>query len=100
MAQRGRKSKLQVETEAAEALATSIKFERRYVGEDGLIEVWKYDVRKNSNGPYETTIEYPKGTKTFEQIQEALPKTKRRYLNPETGKDVAYTRAKELGLIK
>lgn len=100
MAQRGRKSKLQVETEAAEALATSTKFERRYVGEDGSIEVWKYDVRKNSNGPYETTIEYPKGTKTFEQIQEALPKTKRRYLNPETGKDVAYTRAKELGLIK
>jgi hypothetical protein len=45
-------------------------------------------------------MEYPKGTKTFEQIQEALPKTKRRYLNSETGKDVAYTRAKELGLIK
>jgi hypothetical protein len=99
MAQRGRKSKLQVETAAAEALALSIKFERRYVGEDGSVEVWKFDTRKNANGPYETTMEYPKGTKTFEQIQEALPKTKRRYLNPETGKDVAYSRAKELGLI-
>ena len=99
MAQRGRKSKLQVETEAAEALASSIKFERRYVGEDGSVEVWKFDTRKNTNGPYETTMEYPKGTKTFEQIQEALPKTKRRYLNPLTGKTVAYTRAKELGLI-
>ena len=99
MAQRGRKSKLQVETAAAEALALSIKFERRYVGEDGSVEVWKFDTRKNTNGPYETTMEYPKGIKTFEQIQEALPKTKRRYLNPETGKDVAYSRAKELGLI-
>jgi hypothetical protein len=44
-------------------------------------------------------MEYPKGTKTFEQMQELLPKTRRRYLNPETGKDVAYTRAKELGLV-
>ena len=99
MAQRGRKSKLQVETEAAEALATSIKFERHYVDEDGSVEVWKYDIRKNPNGPYETAMEYPKGTKTFEQMQELLPKIKRRYLNPETGKDVAYSRAKELGII-
>jgi hypothetical protein len=99
MAQRGRKSKIQVEAEAAEALATSIKFERRFVGEDGSVEIWKYDIRKNPNGPYETIMEYPKGTKTFEQMQELLPKTRRRYLNPETGKDVAYTRAKELGLV-
>ena len=98
MAQRGRKSKLQVETEAAEALATSIKFERRYVDEDGSVEVWKYDIRKNPNGPYETAMEYPKGTKTFEQMQELLPKTKRRYLNPETGKEIGWLRYKQLGL--
>jgi hypothetical protein len=60
--------------------------------------VWWF-IRKNPNGPYETIMEYPKGTKTFEQMQELLPKTRRRYLNPETGKDVAYTRAKELGLV-
>ena len=43
-------------------------------------------------------MEYPKGTKTFEQIQEALPKTKRRYLNPETGKEIGWLRYKQLGL--
>ena len=100
MAKRGRPSKQQVEAASAEALATSTKFERRYKSEDGSVEVWKFDMRKNPNGPYETIMEYPKGTKTFEQLQEALPKTKRRYLNPLTGKEVAYTRAKELGLIK
>jgi len=99
MIKRGRPSKIQIETAAAEALATSIKFERTFNNEDGSIDVWKYDMNKNPNGPYETITSYPKGTKTFEQIQELLPKTKRRYLNPETGKDVAYTRAKELGLI-
>jgi hypothetical protein len=29
-----------------------------------------------------------------------LPKTKRKYLNPKTGKMVAFGRAKELGLVK
>lgn len=100
MTKRGRPSKIQVEAAAAEALAISIKFERTFKNEDGSIDVWKYDMNKNPNGPYETTTSYPKGTKTFEQMQEALPKTKRRYLNPLTGKEVAYTRAKELGLIK
>jgi hypothetical protein len=99
MAQRGRKSKLQVEAEAAEALATSIKFERTFINEDGSTDIWKYDMNKNPNGPYETITSYPKGTKTFEQIQEALPKTKRRYLNPENGKEIGFTRAKELGLV-
>jgi hypothetical protein len=99
MTKRGRPSKQETEAAVAEALALSTKFERRYVGEDGSVEVWKFDTRKNTNGPYETTMEYPKGTKTFEQMQELLPKTRRRYLNPETGKDVAYTRAKELGLV-
>jgi hypothetical protein len=33
-------------------------------------------------------------------VEDKLPKTKRRYINPKTGKEVAYSRAKELGIIK
>lgn len=76
------------------------KFERVYNNEDGSKQVWKYDLDKNKNGPIETTIEYPKGTVTYEQLQDALPKTKRKYLNPKNGRYVAYFRAKELGLVK
>ena len=74
------------------------KFERVYKNSDGSKEIWKYDMSKNPNGPYETNIEYPKGTLTFEQIQEQLPKTKRRYLNEINGKYVNYLRAKQLGI--
>ena len=31
-------------------------------------------------------------------MQELLPKTKRRYLNPETGKEIGWLRYKQLGL--
>jgi hypothetical protein len=76
------------------------KFERIYLDEDGTKQIWKYDITKNATGPYETTIEYPKGTKSFEQIQELLPKTKRKYINPNNGKIVSYQRAKELGILE
>jgi hypothetical protein len=32
-------------------------------------------------------------------VEKELPKSKRKYLNPATGKMVAYTRAKMLGLV-
>jgi hypothetical protein len=100
MVKRGRPSKIKTEVVDTEvSTPSSTKFERVFKNEDGSIDVWKFDMDKNPNGPYETIISYPKGTKTFEQIQEVLPKTKRKYLNPENGKEVAYTRAKELGLV-
>ena len=92
---RGRPSK-QDQIEIQESQLT--KWERTYNNEDGSIQIWKFDMKKNQNGPYEITIEYPKGTKTFEQLQEALPKTKRKYYNPNTGKYVNYLRAKQLGI--
>jgi hypothetical protein len=99
MSKRGRPSKQQIETAAAEALVSSTKFERHYTNEDGSIQIWKFDLKKNPNGPYETILEYPKGTKTFEQLQSELPKTKRKYLNPKNGKYVNYLRAKQLGIV-
>jgi hypothetical protein len=36
---------------------------------------------------------------TFEEINEALPITKRRYYNPANQKYIGYGRAKQLGLL-
>ncbi len=101
MAKRGRPSKIKTEAIDAEVSTLPlIKFERTFNNEDGSVDVWKFDMNKNPNGPYETTTSYPKGTKAFEQMQESLPKTKRRYLNPATGKEVGWLRYKQLGLDK
>jgi hypothetical protein len=35
-----------------------------------------------------------------EKIKNNLPKTKQMFLNPATGKEVGYYRAKNLGLVK
>jgi hypothetical protein len=77
----------------------SDKFERVYIDEDGTKQIWKYDLTKSKYNPYETTIEYPKGTKSFEQVQELLPKTKRKYIHPDNGKVINYQRAKELRIV-
>ena len=49
-------------------------------------------------------IEYPKGyLDSFAKEQKRsdnLPKTKRLYLNPATGNEVTYARARALGLVK
>jgi hypothetical protein len=85
----------------SEVVTTNLdKYERRYINEDGSIDIWKFDIKKSINGPYETITEYPKGTKTFEQLQSELPKTKRKYLNTKNGKYVNYFRAKQLGIAK
>jgi len=74
-------------------------FNRIYNYENGIMETWKYDLLKNKNGPIEIDITYPKGFKSMEDIQEELPKTKRKYFYEESGKWVNYTRAKEVGII-
>jgi hypothetical protein len=82
-----------------EPIIQSDKFERVYIDVDGTKQVWKYDLTKSKYNPYETTIEYPKGTKSFEQVQELLPKTKRKYIHSGNGKIINYQRAKELGIV-
>ncbi len=71
--------------------------------DDGTIGIWKYDLSKSKNGPYEVEIIYPKGYKHQDEIiikeQSNLPLTKRMFLNPINGKMVGYFRAKNLGLI-
>lgn len=65
--------------------------------EDGTTSIWKYDKKKNPYGPYQTSIKYPTGYNFHPN--EKVPKTKKKYLNPKTGKEVSYARAKTLGLL-
>lgn len=55
------------------------------------------------NGIQSVVTEYPanylKEFRKNEKIQSNLPKTKQMYLNPKTGREVSYYRAKALGLV-
>lgn len=65
--------------------------------EDGIISIWYYDNKKSKTGPYKTTTKYPPGYNFYPNAK--VPKTKKKYLNPKTGKEVSYARAKTLGLV-
>jgi hypothetical protein len=78
------------------------KFIREFKFDDGRSQKWHYDLDKSPNGPIEVELFYPKEwfkDEIDEVENDKLPKTKRKYLNPANGKLVAYTRAKELGII-
>jgi hypothetical protein len=51
------------------------------------------------NGPINVEIFYPNNYVSFEEEEEKLPASKRKYLNPHNGKLVGHFRAKQLGLI-
>lgn len=55
------------------------------------------------NGIQSVVIEYPadylKELEKNEKRNNNLPKTKQMFLNPKTGKEVSYYRAKSLGLV-
>jgi hypothetical protein len=70
----------------------------------GIITTYTYVGNSIVSGIAKAEFEYPKGY--LEQFgkkqkqQDNLPKTKRLYLNPATGREVSYSRALSLGLIK
>lgn len=74
------------------------KFIREFHNKNGCYTKWHYNLDKTQNGPVMVEIFCPDDAHE-EKNQENLPKTKRKYLNPANGKMVAYTRAKELGII-
>jgi len=74
-------------------------FSKTYVDDDGVKEIWYYNLDKFLNGPVKVDIIYPAKYKSFVEINEELPPTKRKYFNPETEDYVGYGRAKQLGLI-
>jgi len=75
------------------------KFTRQYTSEDGSVETWHYDLDYFANGPFKVEVTAPVIKETWEEKNAKLPKTKRKYFNPENSKWVGYGRAKQLGLL-
>ena len=76
------------------------KYTREYKNDDGINEIWYFDTNITKNGPVSVEIKYSKKYKSFEEEQEELPITKRKFFNESNGKYVGYTRAKALGILK
>jgi len=68
------------------------KFTRKVTHPSGNYSIWTYDLSKSSNGPISVEIAYPAGFIFQAEVDEKLSKTKRKYLNPKTGREVAYFR--------
>ena len=70
----------------------------------GIRTTYTYDGNSIVNGIIKAEFEYPPGyIEAFnkkEKSNDSLPKTKQTFLNPKTGKEVSYYRAKALGLVK
>lgn len=70
----------------------------------GIKTIYTYRGSSIVSGIEKAEFEYPKGyLEQFAKEQKRadnLPKTKRLYLNPATGKEVSYARARTLGLVK
>ena len=70
----------------------------------GITTTYTYRTHSITSGIEKAEFDYPKGY--LEQFakeqkrQNNLPKTKQLFLNPATGKEVSYARAKALGLVK
>lgn len=86
-----------------EELEQARKFTRERVDSEGVTHIWKYNLDKFKNGPYEVELVYPKSFETPAEkairANKKLPKSQQKFLNPSNGKMVGYYRAKTLGLI-
>lgn len=78
------------------------QFIREYKNPDGSKDIWTYDLDKFSNGPISVEIIYNKNNtiSTPSPVDYSkLPLTQRKWINPSNGKEIGYTRAKNLGLL-
>ena len=70
----------------------------------GIKTTYTYNSESIVSGIVKAEFEYPKEYldefNKKEKYQKNLPKTKQMFLNPKTGKEVSYYRAKALGLVK
>lgn len=70
----------------------------------GIKTTYTYRGSSIVSGIEKAEFEYPKEYldefNKKEKYKKNLPKTKQMYLNPKTGKEVSYYRAKTLGLVK
>jgi len=80
------------------------KFTKEFVHPDGTKSIWKYNLDKHPNGPYEVEQIYPKDYQTVEQKikkeNKKVSKYDQKFINPVNGRTISYYRAKILGLTK
>ena len=86
-----------------EELEQARKFTRERVDSEGVKHIWKYDLDKFKNGPYEVELVYPKDflspAEKVKKDNKKLPKSQQKFLNPDNGRMIGYYRAKSLGII-
>ena len=79
-------------------------FTHTFKTKEGIVSTWYYEKDRMNLGLYKVTIDYPKNYTSLEEDRKLqnkkTPKTKRRFVNPKTGKEVSYQRAKALGITK
>ena len=95
MAQRGR-PKL-IKSEEAVMLVNATKFTRVYTNEDGSMDTWYYDLDIRKSGP--VSVEYEPSQSIAKVLEDKIPKSQKKYLNPINGKMVSYCRARQLNLV-
>ena len=77
---------------------------KTFKSNDGVVSTWYYEKDRLNLGPFKVTIDYPKDWTSLEEDlkkkNKKVSKTQQTWINPNNGKEVGYTRAKALGLIK
>jgi hypothetical protein len=80
------------------------KFTKEFTFSDGTKSIWKYNLDKYPNGPYEVEQIYPKDYQTVEQKikkeNKKVSKYDQKFINPVNGRLISYYRAKSLGITK
>ena len=70
----------------------------------GIKTTYTYKSDSIVSGIIKAEFEYPSGyieaLNKKEKLNGSLPKTKQMFINPKTGKEVSYYRAKALGLVE
>ena len=80
------------------------KFTKEFTSSDGTKSIWKYNLDKQPNGPYEVEQVYSKDYVSvedkFEKENKKVSKYQQKFINPVNGRTISYYRAKTLGLTK
>lgn len=80
------------------------KFNKEFTFSDGTKSIWKFNLDKFPNGPYEVEQVYPKDyisvEDKFKKENKKVSKYQQKFINPANGRTISYYRAKALGLTK
>jgi len=73
------------------------KLNQSYTNEDGSMDTWYYDLDIRKSGP--VSVECEPSQSMAKVLEDKMPKSQKKYLNPINGKMVSYCRARQLNLV-